>query len=285
MSSPNAENQRKHFQPIVFDHIQLLDFIQYLLDHHTDPTTLIICSSRDQFLQQLLASIEHSGNDNGDPRTGSSQPKHHLFIPTLRLLSQTRTINLAFTPHLAAIRAYFSSYSLSETTSISAALPAPLLSPAPGQQQRRPFLALLNPIALHRDTSSFSAQGLSRTLASVVELAWRTKQRLVITECAVPSPSSPAADGGLAAPLRTAHADADMDAEMDAGMPDANAHDHSAEPTEGETTTAGSTVWQEPPSPWDEKVAILNVTTRTFGAGERGWVGRTMKLRNVAERW
>jgi hypothetical protein len=37
--------------------------------------------------------------------------------------------------------------------------------------------------------------------------------------------------------------------------------------------------------PWEEQVSILNVTTKSFGAGERGWVGRTVKIRTVAERW
>lgn len=38
-------------------------------------------------------------------------------------------------------------------------------------------------------------------------------------------------------------------------------------------------------SPWDEDLSMLNVTTKTFGAGERGWVGRTVRIRQVAERW
>ena len=36
---------------------------------------------------------------------------------------------------------------------------------------------------------------------------------------------------------------------------------------------------------WDDEVSILNVTTKSFAAGERGWVGRTVKVRAVAGRW
>lgn len=36
---------------------------------------------------------------------------------------------------------------------------------------------------------------------------------------------------------------------------------------------------------WDEEVSMLNVTTKSFGAGERGWVGRTVAVRTVAGRW
>lgn len=38
-------------------------------------------------------------------------------------------------------------------------------------------------------------------------------------------------------------------------------------------------------SVWDEEVSILNVTTRSFGAGERGWVGRTVAVSGVVGRW
>ena len=38
-------------------------------------------------------------------------------------------------------------------------------------------------------------------------------------------------------------------------------------------------------NPWDEEVSILNVTTKSFGAGERGWVGRTVAIRTIAQRW
>ena len=38
-------------------------------------------------------------------------------------------------------------------------------------------------------------------------------------------------------------------------------------------------------SPWDEEVSLLNVTTKSFGAGERGWVGRTVRVRAVVGRW
>ncbi|CAD0089502.1 unnamed protein product [Aureobasidium mustum] len=38
-------------------------------------------------------------------------------------------------------------------------------------------------------------------------------------------------------------------------------------------------------NPWDADVSMLNITTKTFGTGERGWVGRTVKIRQVAKRW
>ena len=59
-------------------------------------------------------------------------------------------------------------------------------------------------------------------------------------------------------------------------------------PPQQMTEDEGGTRDEQPPgvtNPWDEEVSILNVTTKSFGVGERGWVGRTVKLRTVAARW
>ncbi|KAK1823584.1 hypothetical protein LTR12_001995 [Friedmanniomyces endolithicus] len=110
------------------------------------------------------------------------------------------------------------------------------------------ILAIVNLINLHRPTSAFSAQGLNRTLSGAVEAAHDTGAKLVFAEC-TESTISLAEDG----------------------MP-----------------AQGGEPSNEPPPPtsiWDEEVSILNVTTKSFGAGERGWVGRTVKLRTIAARW
>lgn len=110
-------------------------------------------------------------------------------------------------------------------------------------------LAILNPIELHRPTSAYSAQGLNRTFAAAVDAAHHTNSRLVMAECPISSHNK---TGG------------DVSMEL--------------EPEDG--TAAPS-----PANAWNEEVSILNVTTKTFGAGERGWVGRTVKVRAVTERW
>ncbi|KAK3714995.1 hypothetical protein LTR37_007485 [Vermiconidia calcicola] len=110
------------------------------------------------------------------------------------------------------------------------------------------LLAVLNLIQLHRLTSAFSAQGLYRTFATAVEAAYRTNSRLVVGECSIESSGTSTMD-----PLVS----------------------------EVESTPSAA----PPTSPWDEHVSILNVTTKSFGVGERGWVGRTVKIRSIAERW
>ncbi|KAK5688524.1 hypothetical protein LTS10_000502 [Elasticomyces elasticus] len=109
------------------------------------------------------------------------------------------------------------------------------------------ILAIANLIHLHRPTSAFSAQGLNRTYAGAVEAAFRSHSKLVTAECLEAA--------------KLAAKDTDAEGEMlDVADPRTS-------------------------SVWDEEVSILKVTTKSFGAGERGWVGRTVKLRTIAARW
>ncbi|KAK7509053.1 uncharacterized protein IWZ02DRAFT_387376 [Phyllosticta citriasiana] len=177
--------------PIVLHGLTMADLLHHLIGTHSAPTTLIVCSSRDLFEHQLLHALGGS-----------------LLTPTLHLLKSTLTIRLVFCPSLEALRAHLAVYNAQSG-----------------------ILCVLNMLALHRDTTSFSAQGLSRTLAIAVEAAARRGQKLVMSEC--PGPSD-------------------------------------------------STVEEDP---WSEQLSILNVTTKSFGVGSRGWAGRTVSARAVAERW
>lgn len=168
---------------------------------------------------------------------------HPLAIPTIYQIFTSRTVNVTFCETLAQLQAQLAVYGIRRTEH----------GHDSGNHEGRdvPTLALLNALHLHRGTASFSAQGLSRTLASAVEAAHRSRQKLMLVEY----PSH--------VPVTT---DEDMDAEDgDEEMLD--------------------TIEEQKKDIWEEQLAILNVTTKSFGAGERGWVGRTVKVRRVVERW
>lgn len=250
--------------PVILEEISLLGFIQYVLDSHTPPTTLIVCSTRAAFLQQLVTAVEDSEpadtdirdiapSDGGAEETGEegpsaeepiplATPPHPLLIPTLHLLATSRTVRLIFCHNVPVLQAYLSTFPFSSSSN----------PPPASNKEGMPMLALLNPLALHSTTSSFSAQGLARTIASAVSSASSANLKLVIAECPAPS------------------ADAELQVE---GM------DIEAEPERDGPRGDGSE------DPWSRQIGILNVTTRTFGAGERGWVGRTVEARRVVGRW
>jgi hypothetical protein len=246
-----AGNSALRHRPTVLHPIELASFIQYLLAHHTAPTNLIVCSSQDEFLAQLQASIiyekdlERLKAEEADLSIEKvariASRAHDLLIPTIHQLSTSRTITVTFCATLAQLQAYLGVYK--KTTDDHA-------QKVGGLGRDVPILALLNPLALHKETSSFSAQGLSRSFASAVEAASRSNQKLIVVEC----------------PSRVPRSHTVTDEDDDEEMSGLSRLNHGVDP-------------------WDQQVPILNVTTKSFGAGERGWVGRTVLARRVLARW
>lgn len=202
-------------------------------------TTIVICSSRETFLQDLLRSLEQDPNDGQN--LGSSL--QDLVTPSLHNLSSTRHVQLAFCASVPALLAYLTSYGRD----------AP--SPHTKDSQQKPRLVVVSPLALHAPTPSFSAQGLSRAFAAMTETALRSNVVLQVVEC----------QGKRA---RTEINDSE-DVDMNEG-----AEDLMEERLDEK-------------DPWDQEVAILNVSARRFGSnsGERAWAGRTVKAKSVAARW
>jgi len=251
-------------RPRVFTGLRLPDLVQFLLESDSPSSVLVVCASKDIFIEQLHATCLDPGVDNtNDEQTTEtiesepnepSNPELHppLKQPTLHQLVTSRKVKLVFCPELVHLRAYLSTLAIppkSQTTDIHA---------PENNNLNNPLLTILNPINQHRATSSFSAQGLNRTFALAVEAAYATQTQLLMVEC--PSLGRPRGNS-------TEHVDAGYDFEF-------------------ETDTTAP-----PPQPpaaadlWNEEVSILNVTTKSFGAGGRGWVGRTVTVRRVAERW
>jgi hypothetical protein len=242
--------------PTVLHPIELAAFMQYAMNKIRSPLHLIICSNQEEFLAQLFASIHHEkevkrqeAEDAGfEPHSVerlASRP-HELLVPTLHILANSSDVKVTFCATLNKLQAYLSVHHLSQHDLAK-----------DDSNTARPTIALVNVIALHRNTSSFSAQGLSRTFATAVEAAARTKAKLLIVECPNRAPASANAAGR------------DSDEAM-----------HEIGDDELSARRVGA--YEDP---WEEQVAILNVTTKSFGAGESGWVGRTVKIRRVVERW
>ena len=136
----------------------ILAFLTYILDQHSAPTTLVICSTQSTFLQDLRSSI---GEDS------------FLYNPTLSLLASSGTVDLAFVPSLSHLRAYMSTYKSPPWDATAFEKPG----------TKVPMLAIFNSISLHETSTAFAAQGLGLTVASAVETAAREKMRLMIVEC------------------------------------------------------------------------------------------------------
>jgi len=242
-------------RPQIITDIRLAEFIQHVLHNDSQPATLVVCGTRERFIEQLLAAcldaqsttvdetqLPSDGDAAETEQPGAPETHDLLKSPSLLQLANSRKVKLVFCHDLTHLRAYLASL----------AIPKPHSEPTTHVEesnQHPPLLAILNPIDIHRFTTSFSAQGLNRTFALAVEAAHATRNHLAMVEFP-----------------ECQHREAEQAVEG-----------YEMEPEVVPATTSVD--------PWDEEVSILNVTTKSFGAGGRGWVGRTVTVRRIAERW
>lgn len=299
--------------PVIYQSGSLADFILHLVAIHGSPSIFVICTSREDFLQQLLRSTERplpesESRDSGDramqqsdvsgqaeepdsaagTSTTSAQAKPHpLLIPTLRLLSLLRGLRLAFVTSVPALHAYLTTVPSLAFNSQSRKTTGHKSSSKP------PTLALVNAVALHRDTATFSAQGLGRAFAAGIEAAWSARMRIVVFEhsagTGVGSEFRSTTDEGALTGQRPYGREGTVEqtgavAVETSGFVNGDSQEHDG-PRGDVANNAG--IGRNVKDVWDEEVPVLNAATKTFGpAGERrGWLGRTVKVRDVASRW
>jgi hypothetical protein len=227
--------------PTVLHPLTLAALLRYILATQADAlsTTLIVCASRDTFLQHLSHSLQHahSASQEGDAQD--------MISPSLHNLLATRHVKLAFCASVQALLAYLTICGEHD----------PMPSPIDNERGR---IILVNPLALHASTLSFSAQGLSRTFAAATEMALKANAILHVVECP---------DEGCVSEHKVEGEDMDMNI--------------------GEGTNENHNTAQTDEDPWDQEVAVMNVSARRFGSnsGERAWAGRTIKAKRIAARW
>ncbi|KAL8888535.1 MAG: hypothetical protein Q9215_004057 [Flavoplaca cf. flavocitrina] len=126
------------------------------------------------FLDRLSSSL-HA--ESADPSTLPEEEKTFdpLLVPNIHQLAASKTVSMAFASSLPHLRAYLASYlppkkMLEEST----------LFAESGQQC--PLLVIYGLIDLHRATTDYSVQGLSRSLAIAVETAELSSMRLLLVE-------------------------------------------------------------------------------------------------------
>ena len=230
---------------------------------------LVICTTKESFLRQLLHSIQKQQSDQQEQEElpPNSQVPHLLLTRTLSLLRATENVHLAFCNSLPTLHAYLDS--LPEKQGSEGR------NTAGPERREGPALFLVNPISLHRQSTAYSAQGLSKTFAFAVEAALSSNRRLVVVECndqeAAEEPRRSRAAPDTSDASDEEHEIAAMDVDADA------TEDQRQARYGGESTLF---------DPWVEQIPVLNSTTKTFGlGGERGFLGRTVSVADVIGRW
>lgn len=162
-------------KPVVVYHDTVPELLEELLRAQHGNTSLVVCSSKKQFLQQLVpflsahqpAQAVACKEDTEAEGTHQSQQPHFLLEPTLQLMSRSKATKLAFCPTINTLRAHLSSLAILKQT----------------KSAPRASLMIVDLILLHHATSEYSVQGLMRSLASAVEAAARNQIDLQLCEC------------------------------------------------------------------------------------------------------
>ncbi|KAI0442575.1 hypothetical protein F4803DRAFT_369277 [Xylaria telfairii] len=171
------------------------EFLSYILNQHAYPTTLIICYSQSEFLTSVVEDIQtqsasarpnierQEGQHEGEPSyspnpVGEGDPamKHALLSSPLYQVATSRHIRVIYAPTVTHLRAYLSVFSPDESR-----VPTPPTYPLT-RDHSKPHIILYGFLRLHRDTSEWSAQGLSNTASTLVDLAHRLSWRTLLIE-------------------------------------------------------------------------------------------------------
>lgn len=227
--------------PIILSPALPSDLLTYIIQQETYPTTLVICSSRAEFLTHLISDVQdktrRSVQRESDPSALISSPLYQVAI--------ARHIRMVFVPTVSHLRAYLSVF----TTEDSKVPPPPTLPSA--HAKRQPLLLVYGLLNLHRDTSEWSAQGISNTAAGLVEAARRTRFQAVLVD----HPRRP-----------SRQSEGERDGAGDGGGDDAAGAEESL---------------------LSEEVTVLSASARRAGADldDAAWTGRKVTVGRVLSRW
>ncbi|KAI1393989.1 uncharacterized protein F4822DRAFT_33063 [Hypoxylon trugodes] len=175
------------------------ELLTYILNHHAHPTTLIICSSRLDFLTALADDVHQETvpaediipaeqyTESGSPVDAQDthdviqeeiqiKQQHRLLSSPLYQVATSRHIRVIYIPTVTHLRAYLSVFSPDDSR-----IPQPPASfNPPGNYS--PRIILYGFLDIHRDTSEWSAQGLGNSAATLVELGHRLSWQTIIIE-------------------------------------------------------------------------------------------------------
>lgn len=160
------------------------DLISQIISNYRHPSTVLIGTSRELFLQSLDSDIDsngrpqlHDADQAGETDLGTSgSGDNQLLLPTLLQVAVSRHIRTVFIPSVVHLRAYLSVFSQDDS-----GIPAPPYHRSAVSDQL-PVLLMYGFLELHRETSEWSAQGLASSASALVEAAARNRLRAVVID-------------------------------------------------------------------------------------------------------
>jgi hypothetical protein len=194
-----------HPHPVFLSPALPAELLWHIVHHCAFPSTLVVCSSRVEFLSAVSRQIKHPKHphcaargaeyeeaaDEGGQETSldkegqSLQPSStagaraaQLLAAPLYQVAVARHIRVVFVPTVSHLRAYLSVFSVADSKVAAPPSPAHGIGTAP----KEPLLLIHGLLDLHRSTSEWSVQGISNTAAIFVETARRIGFQAVAVE-------------------------------------------------------------------------------------------------------
>ena len=205
-----------HPRPLFLPPALPSDLLHFIIDRCSYPTTLIVCSNRAEFLAHLTQDTKqqqqkqqqqaNTSTSSGGTTHAGAHPasptiiKHPLAAAPLSQVAVTRHIRTVFVPTVTHLRAFLSVFSSPHDDATSKVSPPPAAAAAAAAAAhaahpagntttggappppKQPLLIVYDLVALHRDTSEWSVQGLGSSVAALVEAGRRAGLGVVVVE-------------------------------------------------------------------------------------------------------
>jgi hypothetical protein len=162
--------------PLIFSPALPSELLTCIIRRHEHPTTLIVCSSQADFLNSLLNDAQNSLPVTTGDGGQSSAPSALLSSP-LYQVAIARHIRVMFVPTVSHLRACLAVFDTKDSK-----VPPPPVTANLGRAKTPPLLLVYGFLAMHRDTSEWSAQGISSTAATLLDAAMRVGFRAVVVD-------------------------------------------------------------------------------------------------------
>ncbi|KAL6913311.1 hypothetical protein ACHAP8_003214 [Fusarium lateritium] len=162
-------------QPVVLAPATPSEFLSHIISYHRYPTTLIIGSSKAEFHTSLVEDVtRHLTLQEVDTEDSATEPSHVLLKSSLYQIAISRHMRILFAPTVTHLRAYLSVF-----TPKNSLISAP---PNYTPDSHMPLLLVYGLLALHRDASEWSAQGIGNSAALLVDAASRNGFKAAVIE-------------------------------------------------------------------------------------------------------
>lgn len=154
--------------PIIIPPATPSELITYILANHRYPTTIIILSYKQPFLDALIHEVQSTEHESN----------HTLLHKCLLQTAVARHLRMVFAPTITHLRSYLTIFAVNDDAASKFNPPQDYNT----RPRKPPLLLVYGLLEGHRVTDEWSAQGITNTAAALVEAAARNSLTAGVVE-------------------------------------------------------------------------------------------------------